>query len=420
MKLNRLVLLIMVSILTATVAVAGKKEGFKKGIHTYAYADGRIYAGNWEKYEPSGFGVMTLPDGSTIEGTFVSGRPYGKMECQSATGAVFTGTVTPDYVWQTGTVVNKNGNTAVYTSIVNGEISGDIRAVEETDGGDINYLLVQNELGDLLCKSVTLADGIKFVFDVPCASEDVEVAGTIFYNGAKYVGGIKNRMRHGKGREVWDDGSIFEGEFRDGEEWAGQRSNYIDLNGNIQNVSMKDKQIVEGSMKYKDGGTFVGTFWQGNEWNGTATNMPFYKSEEPGVLHGLYTGKIVDGVKSGKGKYIERHDEFDGDVYEGNFANGSFNGQGTYTWRDGSTYTGQWKNDNRSGQGTFVGYDGTKYVGQWANDKYNGQGTLIYAPGQPWIRATGTFIDGQHRKGTLVRTNGIFTGMWDEEGNKIR
>ena len=40
-----------------------------------------------------------------------------------------------------------------------------------------------------------------------------------------------------------------------------------------------------------------------------------------------------------------------GDVYEGTFKNGKFNGQGVLTCSDGSSYTGEWVNDLQQGYG---------------------------------------------------------------------
>lgn len=57
--------------------------------------------------------------------------------------------------------------------------------------------------------------------------------------------------------------------------------------------------------------------------------------------------------------------------YVGQFRNGKFDGQGTYTYGDGTQYVGQFKNDLPNGQGTYTYGDGTKYVGKF----YNGKGT---------------------------------------------
>ena len=77
-----------------------------------------------------------------------------------------------------------------------------------------------------------------------------------------------------------------------------------------------------------------------------------------------------------------------GDKYVGEWKDGKYSGQGTYTFGHssewaGDKYVGEYKNGKRHGQGTFTyaGGDGEKYVGEFKNDKYNGQGTYTYADG---------------------------------------
>ena len=62
-------------------------------------------------------------------------------------------------------------------------------------------------------------------------------------------------------------------------------------------------------------------------------------------------------------------DTFYPGVYEGQYLNGKFHGQGTYTWADGNTYAGEWKNNKRHGQGTNTWSDGTVKKGIWKNNK---------------------------------------------------
>ena len=75
-----------------------------------------------------------------------------------------------------------------------------------------------------------------------------------------------------------------------------------------------------------------------------------------------------------------------GDKYVGEWKDGKYSGQGTYTFGHssewaGDKYVGEYKNGKRHGQGTFTFASGNKYVGEWKDDKYNGQGTFTYADG---------------------------------------
>ncbi|RYG48952.1 hypothetical protein EON67_07110, partial [archaeon] len=49
--------------------------------------------------------------------------------------------------------------------------------------------------------------------------------------------------------------------------------------------------------------------------------------------------------------------------YEGSFAHGLREGEGTHRFADGSTYVGTWKADKRSGLGVLTMPNGDKYNG---------------------------------------------------------
>jgi len=67
----------------------------------------------------------------------------------------------------------------------------------------------------------------------------------------------------------------------------------------------------------------------------------------------------------------------------GEFKDGKWHGQGTYTYGSkskwaGDKYVGEWKDGNKHGQGTYTYADGDKYVGELKDGKRHGQGTLYY------------------------------------------
>lgn len=110
----------------------------------------------------------------------------------------------------------------------------------------------------------------------------------------------------------------------------------------------------------------------------------------------FYMGTFVDGKKSGTGTQIFTNDN---DRYDGEWLNGYYHGQGTYTFADGRKYVGSWKDDKKHGQGTFAWANGDKYEGSWQSDKRNGQGTYTFADGRKYV---GSWKDSDyHGFGTL-------------------
>ena len=133
-----------------------------------------------------------------------------------------------------------------------------------------------------------------------------------------------------------------------------------------------------------------------------------------GVSHALAlpncTGSWSTNWKNCFGTYIYGMDtEWAGDKYIGEFKDGLFHGQGTYTWASGEKYVGDFKDDNKHGQGTYTYADGDKYVGEYKSDKMHGQGTYTYGPNSEWAgdKYVGEYkSDKMHGRGTYTTANG--------------
>ena len=113
------------------------------------------------------------------------------------------------------------------------------------------------------------------------------------------------------------------------------------------------------------------------------------------------------------GTYIFGMDtEWAGDKYVGEFKDGLFYGQGTYTYSSGDKYNGEWKDDKFNGQGTYTYVGGDKYVGQYKDGKAHGQGIYTFANGR---KDVGEFKNGllngyaiQYNADGTIRREGIF------------
>ena len=104
------------------------------------------------------------------------------------------------------------------------------------------------------------------------------------------------------------------------------------------------------------------------------------------------------------GRYrAELNDKNRGDLYEGEFQNGTFNGQGTYTSARGEKYIGEYKDGQYHGKGRYFFADGDKYVGEYRDGNLNGQGTYTFANGSKY---TGEHKDGKfHGHGTYYHNS---------------
>jgi serine/threonine protein kinase len=132
--------------------------------------------------------------------------------------------------------------------------------------------------------------------------------------------------------------------------------------------------LLEGKGKYTfgSGSTYTGDF-KGGQRTGTGvfyapSNFKYSGGWLKDKFHGFGTMEFLDPKAAGQ-KYV------------GQFADGMFNGKGTYTWPSGQKFVGNYLNDVRNGQGTLTYSDGRKYVGNFVNDLFDGQGAFYDSKG---------------------------------------
>lgn len=160
---------------------------------------------------------------------------------------------------------------------------------------------------------------------------------------------------------------------------------------------------------------------------------------EPESRVGTYTGPtVLKALPHGVGKAV--YD--DGDVYEGEWEDGRFNGKGKLTYSDGGVYEGEWKDGSFNGKGKLTYPNGVVYEGEFKNGNFDGEGKLTFSDGKVYegefeynyINGKGklTFPDGgvyegefdhAHRNGEGKETNpdgSIYEGEWkyDERHGK--
>jgi protein-L-isoaspartate(D-aspartate) O-methyltransferase len=119
---------------------------------------------------------------------------------------------------------------------------------------------------------------------------------------------------------------------------------------------------------------------------------------------------VKDNLKHGQGTLIFGKGEWEGDKYVGEFKNGKYDGQGTYTHISGAKYVGEYKDDSRH-VGTYTFANGNKYVGEWKDDKYHGQGILTYASGST---ESGIWADNELIEYKSVSSVKVYLGLLQE------
>ena len=184
-----------------------------------------------------------------------------------------------------------------------------------------------------------------------------------FYNGSFYEGTWNYDLRkHGFGTLLMVDGTKYAGFF--------------------------NNDVFEGNGYFIDphGRLYIGEFINGKA-NGkgriTTEKDPGYLYEgefEDNLYHGegeerfsngnVYKGQFVRGYKEPYGRLTFP----DGSEYEGNFSKNIIEGKGRFKWKDGRTYSGDFHDSKLHGKGRTTWVDGSYYEGEYKNDNFNGYG----------------------------------------------
>lgn len=195
-------------------------------------------------------------------------------------------------------------------------------------------------------------------------------------NNSYYYGewDINTNKRHGRGIQLWKNGSRFEGYF------------------------IQDRVNIQGKLIHSNGDTYSGE-WKNDKANGYG--------EYHHVNGEYYKGSWIDDKQSGKGVEIWK----DGSYYEGSYKDGMKNGIGFFHWFDNSSYSGSFKNNNIDGKGKYIWADNRCYDGEWKNNKMEGYGIFTYPDGRTY---KGYFKnDKREGKGEFTYADGrIYKGMW--------
>ncbi|NWU78963.1 R10B2 protein, partial [Onychorhynchus coronatus] len=125
-----------------------------------------------------------------------------------------------------------------------------------------------------------------------------------------------------------------------------------------------------------------------------------------------YKGTFSEGFMHGQGTYTWA----DGVKYEGTFAENVQMFNGRYTWNDGSVYEGSIKDGIRHGFGFFrSGTRPISYLGEWDNGKRHGKG-IIYFDEEHASWYSGEWVNNV-REGWGIRrykSGNIYEGQWEK------
>lgn len=205
-------------------------------------------------------------------------------------------------------------------------------------------------------------------------------------------------VRHGRGKQFWPDGAIYEGFWRDDK--ADGYGRLIHTDGDYYEGEWRNDKAHGKGVYFHPNGTFYDGDWEYDLQEGYGT--------EKYADGSVYTGDFKGGVKNGQGRFKWT----DGSSYFGNFKDNKLEGKGRYEWADGRTYDGEWADGKMNGYGVFVWKDGRRYEGYYKDDKKHGFGVYDLGDGRKY---EGEWKYGlQDGKGRFTNQTGkTRSGIWN-------
>lgn len=187
-----------------------------------------------------------------------------------------------------------------------------------------------------------------------CPSSEATCTGKIIWDdGSSYEGEFRNGRIEGKGKLLLPDGSLYEGNFKDETFHGRGKMVYEDGSTYIGDWSFGYRE-GQGSLVYPDGTEYLGEF-EGDEIHGEGS-MVLSSGES-------YSGSWEHGQTSGFGA-INR---LDGSVYLGMNKEGTRHGSGMIVWESGDTLHGSWQEGKMAEEGIFQFGDGSTMISYWDN-----------------------------------------------------
>ena len=123
----------------------------------------------------------------------------------------------------------------------------------------------------------------------------------------------------------------------------------------------KDKNVLKPHVLYDDGSVYLGEFNSDEKRNGRGILLWEDKSK--------YQGQWKKDKPHGKGKFIYPN----GDYYIGEWKDGKVNGKGKFEHLKGSIYEGNWKDNFQDGEGIETWPDGSVYKGNYSRGQKRGK-----------------------------------------------
>lgn len=212
------------------------------------------------------------------------------------------------------------------------------------------------------------------VFDIELQNEykkPKENLVRIDFGNGYYIGQSDGRIKQGIGAYFFDDGSRFEGQYKD-DTINGSGIFFWNENHYFSGTWINGKRTGFG-IEVREDGSYSIQYWQDEVMKENPTLKDPIRIN---YSNGYYYGETYNGIPNGYGCYHWN----DGSIFHGSWDNGVIEGNGLLSYPDNYGYfVGYWKGGKRTGcYGLQCLSNGSKLIGYWENEIYRDRSFIIY------------------------------------------
>lgn len=331
-----------------------KRDGF--GV--YYYKSGKLcYTGNWKQNKRNELGVAFSPlDGSAYIGEWKEDKSVG-------IGASF----------------DRKGKLLYLGVFDNGKKNGAGITYDESQD---TFFIGKYKNGEFLGTGTQFSKDGTMLYTGEYKSNIRTGTGTSYNNDGtvKYVGRWFNNVYEGEGVLYLKNGGKISGNFRNGKAFG--KCTLTDKENKVIYVGSFVDDIYNGTGRlFSDEGGYS----EGRFVDGEPTGI-FNEYNSDGNL--VYCGEWTDMHRNGRGIEYKNGEK----IYEGNFSNSAYNGDGKLFENEKLVYTGEFSDGKKNGFGVEFKDDKMIYQGMWKDNLYSGSG-IMYENGS--AKFAGMFFDGK-------------------------
>ena len=322
-------------------------KGEKNGKGYFKYLNDNKYYGQWRNNERNGFGKLQYSNGESFIGFFKDNNlNNGKFIYKD--NSIYEGNFKDNLRNGFGKLIYSNGD--IYEgNWLNNIKEGQGKYIyknSKTIKRDINvYKSINSFLNEIPIR--------EFIYEGEWKNNLWNGNGIYITDKGKYEGIFENGFLKGKGKIIYSNGDIYDGNIKDflkegyGEYFYNNKDIYY---GHFNN----DLKNGKGKMKYSNGNLFIGKWKDDKKINGILfTDIKDYYEENN-------IERIILDFKGGKLN-------LKGKIYCGDYIEDKLFGKG-YLLNSNYCYIGDFIDNKRNGRGIIFNLNGEKFDSFWEND----------------------------------------------------